>query len=104
MVEVTLAVECAVEAIRELNRKMGSELLIGGGNILEVSEARACLDAGAQFLTSPTFDPATIGLAHEAGVPIIAGALTPTEVLSAFRAGADFVESTLRQGGRAWLY
>lgn len=91
VVEVTLAAACAIETIQELKRSMGNELLIGGGNVIDLKEARACLDAGAQFLTSPTFDRDTISLAREAGVPIIAGALTPTEVLSAYRAGADYV-------------
>jgi 2-dehydro-3-deoxyphosphogluconate aldolase/(4S)-4-hydroxy-2-oxoglutarate aldolase len=91
IVEVTLASPCAFETIQELKRTMASELLIGGGNVIEVKEAKACLDAGAQFLTSPTFDSDIINLAREAEVPIIAGALTPTEVLSAYRAGADFV-------------
>jgi 2-dehydro-3-deoxyphosphogluconate aldolase/(4S)-4-hydroxy-2-oxoglutarate aldolase len=91
VVEVTLAAPCAVETIQELKRTMAGELLIGGGNVLDLKEARVCLDAGAQFLTTPTFDRDTISLAREAGVPIIAGGLTPTEVLSAYRAGADFV-------------
>jgi 2-dehydro-3-deoxyphosphogluconate aldolase/(4S)-4-hydroxy-2-oxoglutarate aldolase len=91
VVEITLAAKCAIETIRALTRELGDEMLIGGGNVLELDEARACLDAGAQFLTSPNFDPATIALAKEAGVPIIAGGLTPSEVVNAWRAGADFV-------------
>jgi 2-dehydro-3-deoxyphosphogluconate aldolase/(4S)-4-hydroxy-2-oxoglutarate aldolase len=91
IVEVTLACGCAIEAIQELKAKMGTELLIGGGNVLDAAEARKCLDAGAQFLTSPTFDMETIEIAREAGVLMIAGALTPTEVLHAWKAGADFV-------------
>jgi 2-dehydro-3-deoxyphosphogluconate aldolase/(4S)-4-hydroxy-2-oxoglutarate aldolase len=91
VVEVTLAAKCAVETIEELTETLGDQMLIGGGNVLDAGEARACLDAGAQFLTSPSFDRDTINLAREAGVLMIAGALTPTEVLSAWRAGADFV-------------
>jgi 2-dehydro-3-deoxyphosphogluconate aldolase / (4S)-4-hydroxy-2-oxoglutarate aldolase len=91
VIEVTLAAKCAVETIKELTAIMGSDVLIGGGNVLDAAEARACLDAGAQFLTSPNFDRNTIGLAKEAGILMIAGALTPTEVMNAWREGADFV-------------
>ena len=91
VVEVTMACGCAIEAIQQLKAKMGGQLLIGGGNVLDAAEARKCLDAGAQFLTSPSFDLDTINLARDAGVVMIAGALTPTEVLHAWKAGADFV-------------
>jgi 2-dehydro-3-deoxyphosphogluconate aldolase/(4S)-4-hydroxy-2-oxoglutarate aldolase len=91
VMEVTLACPKAIEAIREIKRTMNGDVLLGGGNVMNVSDARACLDAGAQFFTSPNFCPATIDLAKEAGILIIAGALTPTEVVNAWRAGADFV-------------
>jgi 2-dehydro-3-deoxyphosphogluconate aldolase / (4S)-4-hydroxy-2-oxoglutarate aldolase len=91
VVEITLTVPCAVEAIREL-RRSAPHLLVGAGTVLDVSAARECLEAGASFLVSPGFDRATIDLARREGVLMMAGALTPTEILEAWRAGSDFVK------------
>jgi 2-dehydro-3-deoxyphosphogluconate aldolase / (4S)-4-hydroxy-2-oxoglutarate aldolase len=91
VVEITLTVPCAVEAMREL-RRSAPHLLVGAGTVLDASAARGCLEAGAQFLVSPGFDRATVELARHEGVLIMAGALTPTEILEAWRAGSDFVK------------
>lgn len=92
IVEVTLTVPGAVEVIAELNRTMRTELLIGAGTVLSASDAQACLAAGAQFIVSPGFDRNTVELAKRAGILMMAGALTPTEVITAWDAGADFVK------------
>jgi 2-dehydro-3-deoxyphosphogluconate aldolase/(4S)-4-hydroxy-2-oxoglutarate aldolase len=92
IVEVTLTVPGALEAIAELTRTMGSELLIGAGTVLDADDARACLAAGARFLVSPGFDRETVSVAKEAGVLMVAGALTATEVIAAWKAGSDFVK------------
>jgi 2-dehydro-3-deoxyphosphogluconate aldolase / (4S)-4-hydroxy-2-oxoglutarate aldolase len=91
VVEITLTVPGALEAIRELHRS-APRLLVGAGTVLDASAARECLEAGASFLVSPGFDRATIDLARREGVLTMAGALTPTEILEAWRAGSDFVK------------
>jgi 2-dehydro-3-deoxyphosphogluconate aldolase/(4S)-4-hydroxy-2-oxoglutarate aldolase len=92
IVEVTLTVPGAVEVIAELTRTVGGDVLIGAGTVLDADDARACLDAGAQFIVSPGFDRDTVNLAKEARVLTLAGALTPTEVITAWKAGSDFVK------------
>jgi 2-dehydro-3-deoxyphosphogluconate aldolase/(4S)-4-hydroxy-2-oxoglutarate aldolase len=92
IVEVTLTVPGAIEVIAELGRTMGRELMIGAGTVLDAVAAQACLDAGAQFLVSPGFDRNTLELAKSTGVLVMAGALTPTEVITAWEAGADFIK------------
>ena len=92
IVELTMTVPGAVEVIRALVKGMGDEVLIGAGTVLDADSAQRCLDAGAQFLVSPGFDQATVRLAKNSGVLIMAGALTPTEVITAWQAGSDFVK------------
>lgn len=91
IVEITLTVPGAVALIADLVRHAAG-VLVGAGTILDIKTARQCLDAGAQFLVCPGFDPETIKLANTEGVTIIAGALTPTEVINAWRAGADLIK------------
>ncbi len=91
IVEITMTVPGAVEVIRDLVRAM-PEVLVGAGTVLDVDSARACLDAGAQFLVSPGLDVPTVAFAVGQNTMIIAGALTPTEVLAAWKAGATFVK------------
>jgi 2-dehydro-3-deoxyphosphogluconate aldolase/(4S)-4-hydroxy-2-oxoglutarate aldolase len=91
IVEITMTVPGAVEVIREL-RKSAPEVLIGAGTVLDADMARRCLDAGAQFLVSPGLNLQTIDLAVREGVLMMAGALTPTEVITAWKAGSDFVK------------
>jgi 2-dehydro-3-deoxyphosphogluconate aldolase/(4S)-4-hydroxy-2-oxoglutarate aldolase len=92
IVEVTMTVPGAIEVIAGLSRLMGSGVLIGAGTVLDAATAQKCLDAGAQFLVSPGFDAETVALARRLNVLIIPGALTPTEVITAWKAGADFVK------------
>ena len=92
IVEVTMTVPGAVEVISKLAQQMGSEVLVGAGTVLDVETAQRCLDAGAQFLVSPGFDLATVQLARRSGTLIMAGALSPTEVIAAWKAGSDFVK------------
>jgi 2-dehydro-3-deoxyphosphogluconate aldolase/(4S)-4-hydroxy-2-oxoglutarate aldolase len=91
IVEVTMTVPGAIEVITALSRS-ASTLLIGSGTVLDAATASRCLDAGARFLVSPGFDPETVALAQRHGVLMLAGALTPTEVITAWKAGADFVK------------
>jgi 2-dehydro-3-deoxyphosphogluconate aldolase/(4S)-4-hydroxy-2-oxoglutarate aldolase len=92
IVEITMTVPGAVEVIRELSKSSASEVLIGAGTVLDPDTARRCLDAGAQFLVSPGLNLPTVELAVREGILIMAGALTPTEVITAWNAGSDFVK------------
>lgn len=91
ILELTMTVPGAIELIAEL-RKGYPDLVIGAGTIVDVETAEACLDAGALFLTSPGFDPAVVEFARKRDVVVMPGALTPTEVMMATKAGADFVK------------
>lgn len=91
--EVTLNSPGAVESIRLLaSGGLGERLLVGAGTVLAVEEAEAALDAGARFLVTPHLDVALVHWAAERGVPILPGAFTPTEILTAWRAGAAAVK------------
>jgi len=92
IVEITMTVPGAIEVIRELAKSCGAEVLIGAGTVLNSDQARRCLDAGAQFLVSPGFNRATVELAVRESKLIMAGALTPTEIIEAWTAGSDLVK------------
>lgn len=92
IVEITMTVPGAVDLIRELVKSFGQEVLFGAGTVLDAETAQRCVDAGAEFIVSPGFDLGTVQLANRVGKPIMAGALTPTEVIAAWRAGSDFVK------------
>jgi 2-dehydro-3-deoxyphosphogluconate aldolase/(4S)-4-hydroxy-2-oxoglutarate aldolase len=92
IVEITMTCPDATGVIRELVRTVGGQLLVGAGTVLDVDEARKCLDAGAEFLVSPGFDLETVRFAGHEGVLMMAGALTPTEVITSWKAGADIVK------------
>ena len=89
--EITMTVPGALDVIAELVRTT-PEVLVGAGTVLNPEAARRCLDAGAKFLVTPGLNVKTVELAVKEGVPIMAGALTPTEVIPAWEAGADFVK------------
>ena len=92
-VEITMTVPGAVEVIRDLAKHSSpNELLVGAGTVLNPEQAQRCLDAGAQFLVSPGFNAKTVALAAAERRLIMAGALTPTEVIAAWEAGADFIK------------
>src|SRR5690242_5161394 len=105
IVEVTMTVPGALEAISQLIKTLGSEVIVGAGTVLDAQAARQCFDAGAEFLVSPGLDLGTIKAAQDAGKLIMAGALTPTEVITAWKAGADFVKvfPASAVGGAAYL-
>jgi 2-dehydro-3-deoxyphosphogluconate aldolase / (4S)-4-hydroxy-2-oxoglutarate aldolase len=93
IVEITMTVPGAVEVIRDLAKHSSpNELLVGAGTVLNPEQAQRCLDAGAQFLVSPGFNAKTVALAAAERRLIMAGALTPTEVIAAWEAGADFIK------------
>ena len=92
IVEITMTVPGAIEVIRQLRKSSLAEMLIGAGTVLDVEMARVCADAGAQFLVSPGLNLETVEFAVSQGVLMMAGALTPTEVITAWKAGSDFVK------------
>jgi 2-dehydro-3-deoxyphosphogluconate aldolase/(4S)-4-hydroxy-2-oxoglutarate aldolase len=92
LVEITMTVPGAVEVIRELRKSALSGVLVGAGTVLDAETARRCLDAGAEFLVSPGLNVSTVEFALREDKLIMAGALTPTEVITAWNVGADLVK------------
>jgi len=90
--EITMTVPNAVSVIEKLSAKFGSRALIGAGTVLSAGDAKACIDAGARFIVSPGFDAATVEAVRAKDIAVMPGALTPTEVIAAWKAGADMVK------------
>jgi 2-dehydro-3-deoxyphosphogluconate aldolase / (4S)-4-hydroxy-2-oxoglutarate aldolase len=92
VLEITMTVPGALKVIEEVASRYGKDALVGAGTVLDPETARACVSAGAQFVVSPALNPETIASCRKLGVVIMPGALTPTEVVQAWNAGADFVK------------
>ncbi len=92
VIEVTMTVPNAVQLIKDLTETYGDEVLIGAGTVLDPETATACIDAGAKFVVSPALNEDTIALCRSRDVTVLPGALTPTEVVRAWKAGADAVK------------
>ncbi len=90
IVEITMTIPGAMDLIAELARD--PELVVGAGTVNDVETARGCLDHGARFLTSPGLDLAVVDFAVKHNVVVFPGALTPSEIMNAANAGADFVK------------
>jgi 2-dehydro-3-deoxyphosphogluconate aldolase / (4S)-4-hydroxy-2-oxoglutarate aldolase len=104
--EITLTVPGAIDAIAEVSRRISPQrALVGAGTVTTADEARDAMRAGARFIVSPCLVPEVIDAARAEGVPVIPGALTPTEILQAFRAGAELVKVFPAQslGGPAYI-
>jgi 2-dehydro-3-deoxyphosphogluconate aldolase / (4S)-4-hydroxy-2-oxoglutarate aldolase len=91
IVEITMTIPQALDVISELVKTM-PKLLVGAGTVVNQDLALQCFDAGAQFLVTPGFSQKTVAAAHNLDMLIMAGALTPTEVMTAWDAGVDFVK------------
>jgi 2-dehydro-3-deoxyphosphogluconate aldolase/(4S)-4-hydroxy-2-oxoglutarate aldolase len=91
IVEITMTVPGAIEVIHDLVQN-APDVIVGAGTVLDIETARLCLKAGASFLTSPGLDLEIVKFAVHEGVLMMAGALTPTEVNAAWKAGSDFVK------------
>jgi 2-dehydro-3-deoxyphosphogluconate aldolase/(4S)-4-hydroxy-2-oxoglutarate aldolase len=104
IVEVTMTVPGAVRVIQELTRK-SSKTLVGAGTVLGVDMAQHCLEAGAGFITSPGLDLEIAEYVLQAGGVMMPGALTPTEVIAASKAGSDFIKifPSSQVGGPAYI-
>jgi 2-dehydro-3-deoxyphosphogluconate aldolase / (4S)-4-hydroxy-2-oxoglutarate aldolase len=90
-IEITMTTPGALRAIEEASGKLEG-VLMGAGTVLDGPTARQAILAGAQFLVTPTVKPDVIEMAHRYGVVVIAGAMTPTEILTAWELGADMVK------------
>ena len=90
-VEITMTTPGALRAIEEAKEKL-DRVLMGAGTVLDGATAREAILAGARFLVTPTVEPDVIEMAHRYGVVVIPGAMTPTEILTAWELGADMVK------------
>jgi 2-dehydro-3-deoxyphosphogluconate aldolase/(4S)-4-hydroxy-2-oxoglutarate aldolase len=91
-VEITMTVEGAVKALEAVADRYGDRILLGAGTVLDPETARICMLAGAQFFVTPSLNTRTIEAAKRYSKPVFPGALTPTEILTAWEAGADGVK------------
>ena len=92
VVEVTMTVPGAIELLRELKTHYGDRLLLGSGTVTDAAQAEATIHAGAEFVVSPSLHLDVIAKTKQLGKVSIPGALTPTEVITAWKAGADYVK------------
>jgi 2-dehydro-3-deoxyphosphogluconate aldolase/(4S)-4-hydroxy-2-oxoglutarate aldolase len=103
-IEFTMTTPNALETIAEATRALGQSVLIGAGTVLDAETARAAILAGATFIVSPSTSAATIEMCHRYSVVSMPGALTPTEILTAWEMGADLVKLFPAEvGGPAYL-
>lgn len=105
VLEAALTTPGATDAIATIRKKLGDDAHIGAGSVREVSDVDKSADAGATFLVTPTVNPLVMERAHERGLPVICGALTPTEIDQAWRLGAAAVKvfPIAAVGGIAYL-
>ena len=92
VLEITMTVPGAVKVMEAVSERYGADVLVGAGTVLDPETARVCILAGAKFIVSPALNLETIALCKRYSVPVMPGALTPTEVVTAWQAGADFVK------------
>jgi 2-dehydro-3-deoxyphosphogluconate aldolase/(4S)-4-hydroxy-2-oxoglutarate aldolase len=90
--EITVETPKVLTLIENVSEEMGDEVIVGAGTVLDPETARAAIMAGARFIFSPTVNPETIKMAKRYGVVSIPGALTPTEILTAYENGADLIK------------
>jgi 2-dehydro-3-deoxyphosphogluconate aldolase/(4S)-4-hydroxy-2-oxoglutarate aldolase len=92
VIEVTMTTPGALGVIEEATRRYGQEVLFGAGTVLDAETARAAILAGAGFVVAPTLDLATVALCNRYSIPVMPGCYTPTELLTAWQAGADMLK------------
>ncbi len=103
-IEITMTVPDAIDLIADLS-KSDADVLIGAGTVLDVETARKCVEAGAKFIISPALNLETIKFCNVREIVVMPGALTPTEIVAAWNAGADFVKvfPASAMGGASYL-
>ena len=92
VVEVTMTVPGAIDLIKQLKKDFGEDLLLGSGTVTTADQCQATIDAGAEFVVSPSLHPAVIAATKKDGKVSCPGALTPTEAITAWNEGADYVK------------
>jgi 2-dehydro-3-deoxyphosphogluconate aldolase/(4S)-4-hydroxy-2-oxoglutarate aldolase len=92
VIEVTFTTPGALQVIEQASKKYGDEILFGAGSVLDPETARTAILAGAAFVVAPTLNLRVIELCNRYSVPVMPGCLTPTEILTAWEAGADMVK------------
>ena len=92
VLEITMTVPGAVQLIETLTKKFGDKAIVGAGTVLDAATADACIAVGAKFIVSPALNLDTITFCRQHDVAVMPGALTPTEIVTAWNAGADFVK------------
>ncbi|HLA24094.1 MAG TPA: bifunctional 4-hydroxy-2-oxoglutarate aldolase/2-dehydro-3-deoxy-phosphogluconate aldolase [bacterium] len=90
--EFTITTPGALHGIEESRARLEGRALVGAGTVLDESTARAAIDAGATFIVTPTLTLDVIAVCRREGIPVFPGAMTPTEILAAWQAGADIVK------------
>jgi 2-dehydro-3-deoxyphosphogluconate aldolase/(4S)-4-hydroxy-2-oxoglutarate aldolase len=105
VVEVTMTVPGAIDVLKGLKKEYGAKLLLGSGTVITADQAAATIDAGAEFVVSPSFHPEVVAKTRALGKLSIPGALTPTEVITAWNTGADYVKifPCSAMGGASYL-
>ncbi len=91
-IEVTMTTPNALQVIARAREELGASAAIGVGTVLDAETARSAILAGAQFVVAPIFDPPTVELCRRYSTPVIPAGMTPTEIVRAWQAGADFVK------------
>ncbi|GAB6152199.1 bifunctional 4-hydroxy-2-oxoglutarate aldolase/2-dehydro-3-deoxy-phosphogluconate aldolase [Desulfosporosinus burensis] len=92
VIEITVDAPGALEMIKQVSEKIGSEVKVGAGTVLDRETARLALLSGAEFIVSPSLQPDVITVCKRYGKPVISGAMTPTEIITAYELGADIIK------------
>ena len=92
VIEVTMTTPGALDVIHEASERYGSDVLFGAGTVLDAETARSAILAGAGFVVAPTLNLETLALCNRYGIPVMPGCYTPTELLTAWEAGADLLK------------
>jgi len=91
-IEITMTVPGAIDVMKEVNKRLGEDVLLGAGTVLDAETARSCILAGAKFIVGPCLNLELLKLCKRYSIIAIPGAMTPTEILTAWEAGADVVK------------
>jgi 2-dehydro-3-deoxyphosphogluconate aldolase/(4S)-4-hydroxy-2-oxoglutarate aldolase len=92
LIEITMDTPAAVEVLESQRSRVPANALLGAGTVTDMARAEAALAAGASFIVTPNIDLDVIGTVRAHGIPVMPGALSPTEIWTAMKAGADFVK------------